>query len=297
MPGAWGASPARASIAMPRAHKSRRPLAWPGEGGLLRRRRRPWRARRSACAPEGISVTDAQAQACCESATPPWRCPTAAWPASAPAKTACNLVLLDLALDYASATRIAISHAANCTARGRDQASPAAPPVAGQRHRRPARPGGAAHRGHARQRSRRRGAARGRHAADIDLAMRAGVNYPRGPLAWADSLGVGYTLRVLDNLQRSWRGTLPPFPAAAPPPKEAACMTDLSPSPGAPAPRPCSPVTRPARAWASPARRRPRQRPPGHDRARRHDPGPRHLPRRLSVRPGRLGLCLRLQQL
>ncbi|MBC7212727.1 MAG: 3-hydroxyacyl-CoA dehydrogenase, partial [Pseudomonas sp.] len=39
---------------------------------------------------------------------------------------------------------------------------------------------------------------------DIDLAMRAGVNYPRGPLAWADDLGVGFTLDVLDNLQRSY---------------------------------------------------------------------------------------------
>ena len=26
--------------------------------------------------------------------------------------------------------------------------------------------------------------------ADVDTAMRKGVNYPRGPLAWADDLGV-----------------------------------------------------------------------------------------------------------
>jgi len=38
-------------------------------------------------------------------------------------------------------------------------------------------------------------------AADIDLAMRAGVNYPRGPLAWADQLGSGLLVEVLDNLQ------------------------------------------------------------------------------------------------
>ncbi len=28
-------------------------------------------------------------------------------------------------------------------------------------------------------------------AADVDLAMQKGVNYPRGPLAWGDELGVG----------------------------------------------------------------------------------------------------------
>ncbi|MFD2645383.1 3-hydroxyacyl-CoA dehydrogenase PaaH [Pseudomonas japonica] len=41
-------------------------------------------------------------------------------------------------------------------------------------------------------------------AADIDLAMRAGVNYPRGPLAWADQLGHGLLVEVLDNLQTAY---------------------------------------------------------------------------------------------
>jgi 3-hydroxybutyryl-CoA dehydrogenase len=41
-------------------------------------------------------------------------------------------------------------------------------------------------------------------AADIDLAMCAGVNYPCGPLAWATNIGIPHTLRVLDNLQRSY---------------------------------------------------------------------------------------------
>lgn len=36
---------------------------------------------------------------------------------------------------------------------------------------------------------------------DIDRAMRFGTNYPRGPLAWAQALGAGRVLRVLDNLQ------------------------------------------------------------------------------------------------
>ena len=41
-------------------------------------------------------------------------------------------------------------------------------------------------------------------AADIDLAMCAGVNYPKGPLAWADAIGVGTVLTALDHLQRSY---------------------------------------------------------------------------------------------
>ncbi len=42
-------------------------------------------------------------------------------------------------------------------------------------------------------------------AADIDLAMRKGVNYPRGPLEWADVLGPGYVLKTLDHLA-AWYG-------------------------------------------------------------------------------------------
>lgn len=41
-------------------------------------------------------------------------------------------------------------------------------------------------------------------AADIDLAMRAGVNYPQGPLAWADAIGLQHILVVLENLQASY---------------------------------------------------------------------------------------------
>ena len=34
----------------------------------------------------------------------------------------------------------------------------------------------------------------------IDLAMQKGVNYPRGPIAWADALGAGVIRDVLANL-------------------------------------------------------------------------------------------------
>jgi 3-hydroxybutyryl-CoA dehydrogenase len=38
--------------------------------------------------------------------------------------------------------------------------------------------------------------------ADADLAMRLGVNYPRGPLEWGDKLGSGYVLSLLEHLGR-----------------------------------------------------------------------------------------------
>jgi len=41
-------------------------------------------------------------------------------------------------------------------------------------------------------------------ARAADLAMRAGVNYPRGPLEWADAIGLPAVLTVLDHLQRTY---------------------------------------------------------------------------------------------
>lgn len=38
-------------------------------------------------------------------------------------------------------------------------------------------------------------------AADIDTAMRLGTNYPLGPLAWADRLSPAFVAAVLDNLR------------------------------------------------------------------------------------------------
>jgi 3-hydroxybutyryl-CoA dehydrogenase len=37
-------------------------------------------------------------------------------------------------------------------------------------------------------------------AVAADTAMQYGVNYPRGPLAWADEIGPDQALTVLDNL-------------------------------------------------------------------------------------------------
>jgi 3-hydroxybutyryl-CoA dehydrogenase len=41
-------------------------------------------------------------------------------------------------------------------------------------------------------------------AADIDTAMRYGTNYPQGPLAWADALGVRTVARVLAHLREHY---------------------------------------------------------------------------------------------
>ena len=41
-------------------------------------------------------------------------------------------------------------------------------------------------------------------AADIDLAMQAGLNYPDGPLRWSDRLGSHRVFTVLSHLQRSY---------------------------------------------------------------------------------------------
>lgn len=40
--------------------------------------------------------------------------------------------------------------------------------------------------------------------ADIDLAMKAGLNYPEGPLSWSDRLGTGQVFNVLTNIQNSY---------------------------------------------------------------------------------------------
>ena len=39
---------------------------------------------------------------------------------------------------------------------------------------------------------------------DIDLAMKAGLNYPDGPLSWSDRLGTGHIFNVLTNIQNSY---------------------------------------------------------------------------------------------
>jgi 3-hydroxybutyryl-CoA dehydrogenase len=42
--------------------------------------------------------------------------------------------------------------------------------------------------------------------SDIDTAMRKGVNYPKGPLEWADEIGVRAVNSVLRNLGAHYDG-------------------------------------------------------------------------------------------
>ena len=37
--------------------------------------------------------------------------------------------------------------------------------------------------------------------ADVDLAMRAGVNYPHGPLEWGAAIGPAYVVELLAGLR------------------------------------------------------------------------------------------------
>ncbi|MFI5251575.1 MAG: 3-hydroxyacyl-CoA dehydrogenase family protein [Bacteroidota bacterium] len=39
-------------------------------------------------------------------------------------------------------------------------------------------------------------------AEDLDAAMKLGANYPRGPIEWANSIGVQYTVALLDAIHR-----------------------------------------------------------------------------------------------
>ena len=44
-------------------------------------------------------------------------------------------------------------------------------------------------------------------AEDLDLAMRKGVNYPRGPLEWANRLGLSFVVQTLDYLAEEYGET------------------------------------------------------------------------------------------
>lgn len=117
-----------------------------------------------------------------------------------------NLALFDLALDYAKASRLAVAFAADCDASAREAVAgllQAAGIAVSEVTDSPAlvvlrtvamlanEAADAVLQGVG-------------SAADIDLAMCAGVNYPKGPLAWADAIGVGSVLSALDHLQRSY---------------------------------------------------------------------------------------------
>ena len=117
-----------------------------------------------------------------------------------------NLVLIDLALDYAKAARLGIAWAANTSTDARDQAVALLQRAGLKVSQLADIPGLAVLRTVAMLANEGADAVLQGvgSAADIDLAMRAGVNYPQGPLAWADAVGLPAVLRTLENLQASY---------------------------------------------------------------------------------------------
>jgi 3-hydroxybutyryl-CoA dehydrogenase len=117
-----------------------------------------------------------------------------------------NLVLFDLALDYAKAGRIGISWAVDTSNEARDQAVALLQRAGLKVSPLADIPGLAVLRTVAMLANEGCDAVLQGvgSAADIDLAMRAGVNYPQGPLAWAGAIGLPVVLHILENLQASY---------------------------------------------------------------------------------------------
>lgn len=119
-----------------------------------------------------------------------------------------NFVAVDLALDYMTATRVAIAMASTC-----DQRAYSA--VVGVLQAAGLRvsclkdvPGLAVMRTVAMLANEAADAVNQgvATASDVDTAMRTGVNYPRGPLNWADDLGLPAIQAVLGNLAAHYGG-------------------------------------------------------------------------------------------
>jgi 3-hydroxybutyryl-CoA dehydrogenase len=113
-----------------------------------------------------------------------------------------NTVLIDLALDYHKATRVAMAHAGQCSESAFAAACAVLQAAGAQVSRLADVPGLAVMRSVAMLAN---------EAADAvyqsvctaraaDDAMRLGVNYPKGPLAWADLVGLGSIQQVLAHL-------------------------------------------------------------------------------------------------
>lgn len=117
-----------------------------------------------------------------------------------------NTVLIDLALDYATATRLAVSIAAQCDLTSANaaiallQAAGLAVSVLQDI------PGLIVMRTVAMLANEAADAVNQGvcNAAAVDTAMRLGVNYPCGPLAWANAIGIGQVSTVLANLAQTY---------------------------------------------------------------------------------------------
>lgn len=113
-----------------------------------------------------------------------------------------NLVLIDLALDYAGATRIALAAAHQCNAESANHAIALLQAAGLQVSRFADVPGLAVMRTVAMLANEAADAVNQGvcSASAVDAAMKLGVSYPQGPLAWADALGVPTVHTVLSHL-------------------------------------------------------------------------------------------------
>jgi 3-hydroxybutyryl-CoA dehydrogenase len=113
-----------------------------------------------------------------------------------------DLVLFDLAFDYAAATRVAVARADTCGEASYALAAGALQAAGLEVSRLDDVAGLAVLRVVAMLANEAADAVvQGVAAPDaIDVAMQKGVNYPRGPIAWADALGAGMVRDVLANL-------------------------------------------------------------------------------------------------
>ena len=126
--------------------------------------------------------------------------------ARADANQHADTVLFDLALDYASATRIALARADQCGDAAYDAAVGLFQAAGFAVARIDDVPGMVVMRTVAMLANEAADAVNQGvcSAAAVDLAMQKGVNYPRGPLAWTDAVGVRQVVTVLSNLAASY---------------------------------------------------------------------------------------------
>ncbi|WP_339487295.1 3-hydroxyacyl-CoA dehydrogenase PaaH [Pseudomonas sp. EL_65y_Pfl2_R95] len=117
-----------------------------------------------------------------------------------------NLILIDLAKDYANASRLGLSYAKGTSSEALDQVVSLLAKCEIKASLLADTPGLIVLRTVAMLANEAADAALHNvgSAADIDLAMCAGLNYPLGPLAWADQIGLPAVLKTLINLQGAY---------------------------------------------------------------------------------------------
>jgi 3-hydroxybutyryl-CoA dehydrogenase len=117
-----------------------------------------------------------------------------------------NTVLIDLALDYAKATRLAISASAQCDPAAANAAIGLLQEAGFAVSRLQDIPGLIVMRTVAMLANEAADAVNQGvcDAAAVDTAMRLGVNYPCGPLAWANTIGLKQVQTVLTNLAQTY---------------------------------------------------------------------------------------------